>query len=274
MVSLRKVVTNGVELNVATAGAGDAIVLLHGFPHTWRIWEPIIPALATHHTVIAPDLRGLGASQRPTSGYTAGDIAADVVGLLDALRIERADVVGIDLGTPAAYLVGATHPERVRKLVVMEALIGRLPGAEHFLAGGPPWWFGFHAVPGLAESVLLGHEKEYLDFFLSAGTLGDGVTDDFRRAVHAAYSGATALGAAFEHYRALPRSAEQIAAAARARLTIPTLAIGSSPVADATFQQLRPITDNLSGTVLEDAGHIIPQHRPEALLASLEEFLR
>lgn len=273
MISLRKVVTNDVELNVATAGSGPAIVLLHGFPHTWRIWEPVIPALAAHRTVIAPDLRGLGGSSRPTSGYTAGDVAADVVDLLDALGIERADVVGIDLGTPAAFLLAATYPQRVRKLVLMEALVGRLPGAERFLAGGAPWWFGFHAVAGLAESVLIGHEEEYLDFFLRAGTLGDGVTDGFRDAVHAAYSGQPALRAAFEHYRALPRSANQIATAARARLTVPTLAIGSSPVADATFLQLQPITDTLEGTVLENTGHIIPQHRPDALLASLEEFL-
>lgn len=273
MTSLRTVVANGVELNVATAGSGSAIVLLHGFPHTWRIWEPITPALAAQRMVIAPDLRGLGASSRPLSGYTAGDVAADPVALLDALGIEQADVVGIDLGTPAAFLLGAWHPERVRKLVLMEALIGRLPGAERFLAGGPPWWFGFHAVPGLAESVLVGHEEEYLDFFLRTGTLGEGVTDGFREAVHTAYSGRSALRAAFEHYRALVHSADQIAAAAHDRLTVPTLAIGSSPVGDATFGQLQPITDSLDGTVLENTGHIIPQHRPEVLLACLERFL-
>jgi pimeloyl-ACP methyl ester carboxylesterase len=274
MMPTQRITIDGVTLNVAVAGTGPAVVLLHGFPHTWRIWEPLLPALSASRTVIAPDLRGLGDSGRPTSGYTAGDVAADVIGLLDALGIERADVLGMDLGAPPAFLLGIGHPERVRRLVVMESLLGALPGAEQFLAAGPPWWFGFHSVPDLAETVLLGNEPAYLDFFLHAGTLGDGVTPAFREAVHAAYSGREALHHAFEHYRALPESAEQIAAAvAGARLTVPTLAIGAHPVGDAIFRQLQPIGDDVSGTVLPGTGHIVPQHRPAELLATLEGFL-
>ncbi|MFD5825907.1 alpha/beta fold hydrolase [Lentzea sp. NPDC060358] len=274
MIEPRKIHANGVELNVAVTGTGPAIVLLHGFPHTWQLWEPVIPALAGTRTVVAPDLRGLGASSRPASGHTAADVAADVTGLLDALGIERADVVGIDLGTPPAFLVGLEHPGRVRRLVLMEALVGTLPGAEEFLRGGPPWWFGFHGVPGLAETVLPGHEREYLDFFLHAGTAGDGVTPRFREAVHRAYTGREALASAFEHYRALPESARQIAGAVgRRRLLVPTFTVGAAPVGDATRRQVELVGDDVRGVVLPDCGHIVPQHRPEALLAALRGFL-
>ncbi|MFD7812041.1 alpha/beta fold hydrolase [Streptomyces sp. NPDC059785] len=273
-VELKRIRAHGVELNVAVGGEGPAVVLLHGFPHTWRIWEPVFPELTRDRTVIAPDLRGLGDSARPASGYTAADVAADVVALLDALDIGQADVVGIDLGTPPAFLTGLTHPERVRRLVVMEALLGGLPGAGEFLRNGPPWWFGFHAVPGLAENVLTGHEEEYLDFFLRAGTLGDGVTPAFRAAVHAAYTGRDALRAAFAHYRSFPESARQIErAAADTGLEVPTLAIGSHPVGNATYRQVRPIAEDVSGIVLENCGHIVPQHRPRELLAALRPFL-
>ncbi|HEX7309210.1 alpha/beta hydrolase [Lentzea sp.] len=275
MVALREITTNGVELNVAVTGDGPALVLLHGFPHTWQLWEPVIPALAEHHTVVAPDLRGLGASSRPDAGYSAGEVSADVIGLLDALGVERADVVAIDLGVAPAFLTGLEHPDRVRRLVLMEGLAGALPGAEDFLRAGPPWWFGFHAVPGLAEAVLAGHEPEYFDFFLQAGTAGDGVTPRFRSAVHEAYRGTAALRAAFEHYRALPDSARQIAeAVGRRRLTVPALAVGAAPVGEATRRQVELVGDDVRGVVLAGCGHIIPQHRPRELLAVLGEFLR
>jgi pimeloyl-ACP methyl ester carboxylesterase len=274
MFAPQRIRAKGMELNVVVAGEGPAVVLLHGFPHTWQLWEPILPALAESKRVIVPDLRGLGDSARPESGYTAADVAADVVGLLDALGVEQADVAGIDLGTPAAFMVAMTAAERVRRLVLSEGLVGSLPGAEDFLRGGPPWWFGFHAVPGLAENVLLGHEAEYIDFFLRTGTLGDGVTPAFREAVHKAYSDHAALQAAFEHYRAFPESARQIAeAASRGRLTVPTLTIGGATVGNATYQQVEHIADDVRGLIIEDAGHIIPQHRPEAFVTALKEFL-
>ncbi|MBT0770061.1 alpha/beta hydrolase [Kineosporia sp. J2-2] len=271
MVTLSRIRTGDVELNVAVQGEGPAVVLLHGFPHTWRVWEPVVPALARTRTVIAPDLRGLGDSSRPEKNYTAGDVAGDVIGLLDEFGIGQAALVGIDLGTPAAFLAALRHPRRISRLVLAESLVGTLPGAERFT---PPWWFGFHAVPGLAETVLAGHEAEYLDFFLRAGTLGDGAGAGFTAAVHEAYSAPGALRAAFEHYRAFPESARQIdEAVAGARLRVPTLCVGAFPVGEATFRQVRPVADDVRGTVLDGCGHIVPQHRPQALLGVLEEFL-
>ncbi|MGV9757886.1 alpha/beta fold hydrolase [Streptomyces tricolor] len=273
-VRLRRVTVNGVGLNVATAGQGPAVLLLHGFPHTWRLWSEVIGPLARRHRVIAPDLRGFGASDRPADGYDAGTLAADAEALLDALDAGPAAVVGIDLGTPPAFLLAMRRPGRVRRLVLMESLLGDLPGADAFLAGGPPWWFGFHAEPGLAETVLAGHEEAYIGWFLDRGTLGRGVRPDVRAELVRAYTGGEALRAAFGPYRALPVTARQIrAAVAGARLTVPALTIGAHPVGGALESQLRPYADRLTGRVIPDCGHIIPLDRPDALLDLLDPFL-
>ncbi|MEV0082244.1 alpha/beta hydrolase [Saccharopolyspora sp. NPDC050642] len=271
---IARVRANGIDVNVAVAGAGPAVLLLHGFPHTWRLWSEVIPQLAPRHRVIAPDLRGLGASTRAAHGYDAGTLAADAEALLDALGEQTAAVVGIDAGTPPAFLLAMRRPERIRRLVVMESLLGTLPGAEDFLAGGAPWWFGFHSVPGLAETVLAGHEAEYVDWFLTTGTRGRGIPGEIRDEFAAAYAGSEALRCAFSIYREMPTSARQIReAVAAARLTVPTMAIGAHPVGSALERQLRPIADDLVAHLVEDCGHIIPLDRPQTLESLLIPFL-
>ncbi|QUW94987.1 Soluble epoxide hydrolase [Streptomyces sp. V17-9] len=273
-VELRRVAVNGVELNVALLGEGPAVLLLHGFPHTWQLWTAVMGPLAERHRVIAPDMRGAGASTRAAGGYDAGTLASDAEALLDALDVRSAAVVGIDAGTPPAFLLAMRRPDLVRRLVVMESLLGGLPGAEGLLAQGAPWWFGFHAVPGLAETVLTGHEEQYVDWFLDTGSLGEGVDPAVRDAFVRAYTGADALRCAFSYYRALPTSGEQIAECVDSgRLTVPTMAVGARPVGRALERQLRPVADDLVGHVIEDCGHIIPLHRPEVLLRLVEPFL-
>ncbi|MEU3343220.1 alpha/beta hydrolase [Streptomyces sp. NPDC006668] len=274
MPELCRIPVNGTELNVALAGSGPNVLLLHGFPHTWELWTDVMADLSDRYRVIAPDLRGLGASSRAQTGYDALTLAEDAADLLEALGACSAAVVGIDAGTPPAFLLAMRRPGLVRRLVVMEALVGRLPGAEDFLTGGAPWWFGFHAVPGFAETVVEGNEAAYIDWFLNAGTLGSGVPAQARDAFVAAYTGREALRCAFAYYRALPETATQIEqAVAATRLTMPTMTIGSHPVGRALERQLCPIADDFTGHLLEDCGHIIPLHRPDALLQLLRPFL-
>ena len=261
---IRQVEANGVRLNVAVAGTGPALVLLHGFPHTWQLWQAVLPELAQRYRVLAPDLRGLGGSSRTEAGFDAGTTAADLSALLDALGEPDAAVVAIDLSVAGALLFAAREPERVRRLVVMEA------SPRGFPAGGAPWWFGFHAVPGLAESVLGGHEAEYVGWFLDQGTLGRGVPPEIQAAFAEAYTGPDALRCAFGYYRALPETARQLAGA---RLTVPTMAIGAHPVGAALEKQLRPIAEDLVGHVLPECGHLVPLDRPREFLALLLPFL-
>src|SRR5919201_5862160 len=102
-VTVRTVPANGIDIEVATAGQGPALLLLHGFPHTWRVWSAMIPALARSRRVIAADLRGLGGSTRAAGGYDVMTLSSDAEALLDALGAGTADVAGIDAGAPPAF---------------------------------------------------------------------------------------------------------------------------------------------------------------------------
>ena len=271
---LLRVPVNGIEVNVAVRGAGPELLLLHGFPHTWQLWSPVMEPLSDHYRVIAPDLRGLGGTTRAADGYDAENLATDAEQLLAALSVDSAAVVGIDAGTPPAFLLAMRRPDLVRRLVLMEAFLGRLPGAEDFLPAAPPWWFGFHSVPGLAEQVLAGREAAYLDWFLASGTQGRGIPAEIRDAFVAAYTGTESLRCAFEHYRAMPTTARQIEAATHgSRLSVPTLAIGAQPVGPALYHQLRQVSDDVTRLDIAECGHIIPLDRPEALLTALTDFL-
>ncbi|MDT0263076.1 alpha/beta fold hydrolase [Jatrophihabitans lederbergiae] len=273
-VEIQRVAANGIHINVATAGTGPAVLLLHGWPHTWQLWTGLIPHLAPHFRVIAPDLRGLGGSTHATEGYDAVTLAADAAALLDAVGEEQASIVAIDAGVPVASALALDQPARIERLVLMEALLPGLPGAEALFANGPPWWFGFHATPGLAETVLVGHEPEYIDWFLNEGTLGHEIEDTIRHAFQAAYTGSESLRCGFEYYRATATNAAQLQSATRARrLTMPTMAIGAATVGDALHRQLEPIADHLTSRVMSDCGHIIPLHRPQALIDLLMPFL-
>lgn len=234
----------------------DTVVLLHGFPHTPRVWDAVRPGLERTRRVVAPDL---------LAGADGLTLAGRVADHLDELGITSADVVGIDAGGPVALLLALSRPEQVRRLVVVEAVLGRLPG-------GPverPWWFGFHQVPGLAETVLAGHEAAYADFFLRAG---GAVPPEIRDAFLAAYGAPGALGAALEHYRAMPATADQIDRLAVDRLRVPVLAVGARPVGAATARQLAGIASDLTVAQL-DCGHIVPLDAPADFLAVLLPFL-
>lgn len=260
----RRIRTNGTELNVALDGAGEPVLLMHGWPHTWQVWRPVLPLIAGRRRAIAPDLRGLGDSARAAGGLDAATGAGDMLGLLDALGVERADVVALDAGVPAAFVLAGRHPERVRRLVLMEATLPGLPGG--FPAA--PWWFGFHSAAGLAETVLEGHEDAYLDWFLTAGTYERrGVPADIRDAFVRAYTGRDALRCGFGFYRAVAENAAAIPAAGR--LTVPTLALGGNTVGDLLHRQLAPVTDDLIGEIVPRSGHLVPLDRPDAVAEAI-----
>ncbi|MGA7009286.1 MAG: alpha/beta fold hydrolase, partial [Nitrososphaeraceae archaeon] len=149
---------NGIQLHYVTGGHGDPVVLLHGWPETWYSWHRVMPALAKNYTVIAPDLRGLGDSSKPPTGYDGKTVAEDIHQLVTQLGFRTIFLVGHDIGTQVAYSYAAEHPTEVRKLVVMELTI---PG---FVPAGrmPLWWAVFHQTPDVPEALVAGKEMMYL----------------------------------------------------------------------------------------------------------------
>ncbi|MEJ2865576.1 alpha/beta fold hydrolase [Actinomycetospora flava] len=263
------IAVNGVELAVRTTGDGPLLVLVHGFPHTGAVWSQVAAAMSVDHRVVVPDLRGFGASTRTAEGLDADTLSRD---LEELIGTGPATVVAIDAAVPPAFLLGLRRPDLLTRLVLVEATLGSLPGAEAFAAGGPPWWFGFHQVPGLAERVLAGHEDEYVGWFYDQGTRHRGVRPDLRAELGAAFAEPGALACALGYYRALPESDRQLHdAVARARLAVPTTAIGAAPVGRALEVQLAGVADDLTGHLIEDCGHIVPVDRPDALVALLRQ---
>src|SRR5215208_6001287 len=134
---------NGIQMHYVIGGQGDPIVLLHGWPQTWYEWRHVMPALAKNYTVIAPDLRGLGDSSKPVTGYDGKTVAEDIHQLVGKLGFKSIFLVGHDIGTQVAYSYAAEHPTEVKRLAVMELTI---PGFAP--PGRPPiWWAIFHQTP-------------------------------------------------------------------------------------------------------------------------------
>ena len=113
-------VVNGVQIHYVIGGHGDPVVLLHGWPETWYEWHHVMPALAKNYTVIAPDLRGLGDSSKPLTGYDGKTVAEDIHQLVTQLGFKTIFLVGHDIGSQLAYSYAAAHPTEVKKLVVMD----------------------------------------------------------------------------------------------------------------------------------------------------------
>ena len=152
---------NGIQIHYVMGGKGDPVILLHGWPETWYGWRHVMPTLAKNYTIIAPDLRGLGDSSKPTTGYDGKTLAEDIHQLVTSLGFKTILLVGHDIGTQVAYSYAAAHPTEVKKLAVMELTI---PG---FVPAGrmPLWWATFHQTPDVPEALVQGKEMMYLSWF-------------------------------------------------------------------------------------------------------------
>ena len=197
----------GVRIHFVTLGNGAPVVLLHGWPQTWYEWRRVMPLLADKYSLVAPDLRGLGDSTRPASGYDKKTVANDIWLLMhEHLKHPRFAVVGHDWGAPVAFRVAADHPAEVTHLAMLDVPVPGDQPAGAAIGGTPRWWHMFHQVPDLPESLVYGRERLYLEWFYmngcdQAGAIGD---DDIAEYVRT-YSQPGAMRAGFNFYRALSR---------------------------------------------------------------------
>jgi haloacetate dehalogenase len=266
-------------VHAVTGGDGPAVVLLHGFAQTWRAWRAVMPALAGHYQVIAPDLRGVGGSTVTLEGFDKRTMAGDVAGLLDALGIETAAVVGHDIGGMVAYAFAKSYPTRISKLAIAAVLIPEQAWHEfRLLDPRSPWWFRFHAIPDVPERLISASLPGYLDWFYDSHDRGEnydasGITAADREAYVRAYSAPGALSAALEWFRAFPRDVTDNDAWLQEPLDIPYLALAESHVLAPMTEQAARISARHQVVEITPSGHWVTQQQPDQVTAALISFL-
>jgi pimeloyl-ACP methyl ester carboxylesterase len=265
-----------VRLHYVTAGqprdsGADTVVLLHGWPQTWYCWRRVIPLLAGDFHVVAPDLRGLGDSSRPAAGYDARTVAADIDLLLrERLGSDRFHVLGHDWGGIIGFALAAHFPGPVVSLTVVDVAIPG-DGSPDISQGGRRWHHALHQTPDLPEKLVAGREETYLGWFYdNYGHRPDVITDDERAEYLRTYTDPGALRAGFEYYRALDRTAADNARRAEEyRVTVPVLALGGATSwgrGEQVAESLRRLADDVTGGVVAEAGHWVPEEQPAELV--------
>jgi pimeloyl-ACP methyl ester carboxylesterase len=267
---------NDVRLHYVMAGQGEPVVLLHGWPQTWYEWRRIIPALAERYTVIAPDMRGLGDSSKPATGYDKRTVADDIYQLVRQLGFTRLFLVGHDWGGPVAYAYVCAHADEVRRLVILDVMI---PGAgleqiPQATPRGGLWHLSFHGVRDLPEALITGRERLYLSwFYRTAAYNPTAITEEEVDEYVRCYAAPGGLRAGFEYYRALWQDVEHNKEYARTRLKMPVLALGGERgFGNRTVRSMQELAENVQGGVIERCGHWIAEERPDYLIEQLLSF--
>lgn len=269
----KTIAANGTQIHVRVGGQGPAVILIHGFGDTGDMWAKLGADLVRDHTVVVPDLRGMGLSAKPDNGYDKWTQAADMRAVLQSLNIEKAAVVGHDIGTMVAYAYAARYRDLTEKLVVMDAPVPGVPPWDEVVRSPQLWHFDFGG-PDM-ERLVKGRERIYLDRFWNefAGTPSK-VTEGMRRHYAELYARPGAMHAAFAQFRAIRTDAEDNKKAIATKLSIPVLAVGG----EKSFGKMEAVVMRNAATdvtevVIPDAGHWLMEEQPVPTIKAVRQFL-
>jgi len=266
--------TNGAIIHVRIGGKGPAAILLHGYGETGDMWVPLAAELTPDHTVIVPDLRGMGLSSRPEGGYDKKTQGHDIAGVLDALKIERADLVTHDIGNMVGYAFVAQYPSRVARFVLMDAPLPGVGPWEEILKSPLLWHFRFGG-PDM-ERLVAGRERIYLDRFWNEFPADPKAFSEISRQ-HSArlYAQPGAMHAGFAQFAAFDRDAiDNGVFVAKGKLTMPVLAVGGEKSFGSTMAVvMRAAATDVQELVIPNSGHWLMEEQPVATVAAVRAFL-
>ncbi len=264
----------GVKLHYTAGGHGTPLILLHGYAETSRMWTPILPVLGEKFRVIAPDLPGIGESSIPDDGLDMKTAAIRIHGLARLLGVEKARVVGHDIGLMVAYAYAAQFPSEVEKLVVMDAFLPGVAGWEAIYDNPGIWHFRFNGPT--PEALVQGRERIYFEYFWNdlAADKTRSIPEADRKAYTAAYARPGRMRAGWAYFVSFQQAAKDFAQLSQSKLTMPVLVIGGEKsLGDALGQQMKLVATDVTVVVLKDTGHWVLEERPKETTDALVKFL-
>jgi pimeloyl-ACP methyl ester carboxylesterase len=265
---------HGVKLHYMTAGRGTPLILLHGYAETSLMWRPIIPALAKRFTVIAPDLPGIGDSDIPADGLDMKSAAIRIHDLAKSLGVQKAEVVGHDIGLMVAYAYAAQFPTEVTKLVLMDAFLPGVAGWEAVYNNPNIWHFRFNGPT--PEALVQGRERTYFEYFWNdlAADKNHSIPEADRKAYIDAYSRPGRMHAGWAYFVSFQQAAKDFAQLSQTKLTMPVLTIGGDKsLGEALGQQTKLVATDVTVIVLKDTGHWVLEEKPHETSEALQKFL-
>jgi pimeloyl-ACP methyl ester carboxylesterase len=273
-ITSRSVEIHGAKLHYMTAGHGPTLILLHGYAETSLMWKPIMPALARRFTVIAPDLPGIGDSDIPADGLDMKSAAIRIHDLAKSLGVQKAEVVGHDIGLMVAYAYAAQFPAEVTKLVLMDAFLPGVEGWEAIYNNPGIWHFRFNGPT--PEALVKGRERIYFDYFWNdfAADKNHSIPEADRRAYAAAYARPGRMHAGWAYFVSFLQAAKDFAQLSQTTLTMPVLTIGGDKsLGKELGEQAKVVATNATVIVLKNAGHWVMEEQPKETTEALENFL-
>ena len=272
---IEEIKADGVTIHTRVGGQGPAVILLHGFGDTGDMWAPAAVALAATHTVIVPDLRGMGLSSQPVGGYDKKTQAGDVARVLDALKIGRTAVVSHDIGNMVAYAFAVQYFGRVTHWVALDAPLPGIGSWEEIVKSPLLWHFNFRGPD--VERLVAGRERIYLDRFWNELSANPKAIDEATRQHYAAlYARPGNMHCAFEQFAAFRQDAVDNRKLVRSegRIAMPVLGIGGDKSFGAGMaEELRYVAETVDSQVIANSGHWLMEEQPAATVAAIKAFL-
>jgi len=271
----RSVAVDGATLSVAVGGDGPAVLLLHGYAESSRMWKPLAKVLAPSFTVVAPDLPGIGDSSIPKAGLDMKTSAERVHAAVRSLGYTKVRVVGHDIGLMVAYAYAAMYPQEVEKLALMDAFLPGVAGWEPVYDSPGIWHFRFYG--STPEALVKGRERIYFEHFWNdfAAERTHSIPEADRQAYTREYARPGRMAAGFAYFASFSKTATDFTELSKTQLAIPVLSIGGAKsLGVALGEQAKLVAPNAKVIVLEGTGHWLMEERPKETIAALVDFLR
>jgi len=265
----------GQNIHYLAAGKGDAVILLHGYTQTSRMWIPLMQQLSKDHLVIAPDLRGFGSTSIPDQGFTKADMARDIHALVLSLGLRKVKLVGHDIGLMVAYAYAAQYPAEVEKIALLDAFLPGVGNWKDVWLLRDLWHFHFYGATALA--LVDKRERIYFEHFWNdfAADKTRSISEADRKFYSETYAQPNRMKAGFEVFRAFEQDAVDFAQFAKTPLQMPMLVLtGEKASGPVLIEQGKLVAAHVEGVIVPNAGHWLMEEAGPVVMPKLVEFLQ